>query len=396
MVSKQILLDIQNSSGVRAMFTEGKELAAKVGAENVYDFSLGNPCTPVPEAYTKAMMDIIQEEDSIELHGYMDNMGYPEVRKAVAENLNERFGTTFDTKNIVMTTGAAAALNVIMRVLIEPGDELMVFAPFFTEYRNYCNTWKGVLTVVEPDYETFLPNLEDMEKKVTEKTKAVIINNPVNPSGVIYSEEMIQKIAAVLEKKQQEYGHAIYLISDEPYREIVYNGKTVPFLTKYYQNTFITYSFSKSLSVPGDRIGYIAVPDEMEDSETVLSGLAVANRVLGFVNAPALMQKAVARCLNEQTDIDFYRKNRELIYTELKKMGYSCVEPDGTFYLYVKSPVADEKEFVQEAKKYHIMLVPGSAFGTPGYVRLAYCVPYERIQRSLPAFQKLAEQYHLI
>lgn len=395
MVSKQILEDISNSSAIRAMFTEGQELAKKVGAENVYDFSLGNPCTPVPEAYTQAMLDIIKEENSISLHGYMDNTGYPQVRKAVAENLNQRFGTDFDTRNIIMTVGAAGAINVIMKVLFDPGDELMVFAPYFTEYRNYCGNWRGVLTVVKPDYETFLPDFEDMERKLSPKTKAVIINNPVNPSGVIYSEETIRKIAALLEKKQQEYGHEIYIISDEPYRELVFDGKTTPFLTKYYKNTFVTYSFSKSLSIPGDRIGYIVIPDEMTDYSTIFAGLAIANRITGFINAPALMQKAVARCLNEQTDVAFYDRNRKLIYRELTKLGFSCVRPEGTFYMFIQSPEPDEKKFIEVAKKHHIMLVNGTTFACPGYVRLAYCVPYEMIERSLPAFQKLAEEYGL-
>lgn len=395
MVSKRILADIANSSAIRAMFTEGQELARKVGAENVYDFSLGNPCTPVPEAYTQAMQDIIKEENSIGLHGYMDNTGYPQVRKAVADSLNQRFGTDFDAGNIVMTVGAAGAINVIMKVLFDPGDELMVFAPYFSEYRNYCGNWNAVITEVKPDYETFLPDFADMEQKLTPKTKAVIINNPVNPSGVLYSEDTIKRIAAILEKKQQEYGHEIYIISDEPYREIVFDGKTTPFLTKYYKNTFVTYSFSKSLSIPGDRIGYIVVPNEMADHDTVFAGLAMANRIIGYVNAPALMQKAVARCLFEQTDVEFYDRNRKLIYTELTKMGFSCVKPDGTFYLFVKSPEPDEKKFVEAAKKYHIMLVNGSAFACPGYVRLAYCVPYETIQRSLPAFRALAKEYGL-
>lgn len=395
MVSKQILDDIANSSAIRAMFTEGRQLAEKVGAENVYDFSLGNPCTPVPEAYTQAMLDIISKEDSLSLHGYMDNTGYPEVRAAVAESLNRRFGTGFDAGNIIMTVGAAGAINVILKVLFDPGDELMVFAPYFTEYRNYCGNWRGVLTVVEPDYNTFLPDFADMEKKLSPRTKAVIINNPVNPSGVIYSEDTIRKMAALLERKQQEYGHEIYLISDEPYRELVYDGKTTPFLTKYYKNTFVTYSFSKSLSIPGDRIGYMVVPYEMSDYDTVFAGLAIANRITGFINAPALMQKAVARCLEEKTDVAFYDRNRRLIYQELTRLGFTCVKPEGTFYLFVKSPEPDEKRFIEAAKAHHIMLVNGTTFACPGYVRLAYCVSHEMIKRSLPAFAALAEEYGL-
>lgn len=395
MVSKQILEDISNSSAIRAMFIEGKALAEEVGRENVFDFSLGNPCTPVPEAYTRAMLEIIREEDSLELHGYMDNTGYPEVRKAVADSLNRRFKTRFDAGNIIMTVGAAGAINVILKVLFDPGDELMVFAPYFTEYRNYCGNWRGVLSVVEPDYKTFQPDLADMERKLSPKTKAVMINNPVNPSGVIYSEETIQRIASLLEQKQQEYGHEIYLISDEPYRELVFDGKTTPFLTKYYRNTFVTYSFSKALSIPGDRIGYLVVPKEMADFDTVFQGLAIANRITGFINAPALMQKAVARCLEEKTDVDFYDRNRKQIYEALTGLGFSCVKPEGTFYMFLKSPEPDEKKFIEAAKKHHIILVNGTTFACPGYVRLAYCVPYEMLERSLPAFAALAAEYGL-
>lgn len=395
MVSKQILEDISNSSAIRAMFIEGKALAEEVGRENVFDFSLGNPCTPVPEAYTRAMLEIIRKEDSLELHGYMDNTGYPEVRKAVADSLNRRFKTRFDAGNIIMTVGAAGAINVILKVLFDPGDELMVFAPYFTEYRNYCGNWRGVLSVVEPDYETFQPDLADMERKLSPKTKAVMINNPVNPSGVIYSEETIQRIASLLEQKQQEYGHEIYLISDEPYRELVFDGKTTPFLTKYYRNTFVTYSFSKALSIPGDRIGYLVVPKEMADFDTVFQGLAIANRITGFINAPALMQKAVARCLEEKTDVDFYDRNRKRIYEALTGLGFSCVKPEGTFYMFLKSPEPDEEKFIEAAKKHHIILVNGTTFACPGYVRLAYCVPYEMLERSLPAFAALAAEYGL-
>ncbi len=395
MVSKQILEDLKKGSAIRAMFVEGKALAERMGAENVYDFSLGNPCTPVPEAYTKAMLDIIREEDSLSIHGYMDNAGYPQVRKLVADSLNQRFGTDFDEGNILMTAGAAGGINVILRTLLEPEEEVMVFVPYFTEYRNYCQNWRGKLVEVNPDYDTFLPDFTDMERKLSPKTKAVLINNPVNPSGVVYTEEVIKKIAALLEKKQKEYGHEIYLISDEPYRELVFDGKSVPFLTHYYKNTLVAYSFSKSLSIPGDRIGYIVVPKEMADYETVFAGLSIANRIIGFVNAPALMQKTVARCLYERTDVEFYDQNRKLIYGELLKLGFTCVKPEGTFYLFVKSPVPNEKQFVEAAKKHHILLVGGSTFACPGYVRLAYCVPYETIERSLKAFAALAEEFGL-
>lgn len=395
MVSKQIIEDIANSSAIRAMFTEGRQLAEQIGEENVFDFSLGNPCTPVPEAYTRALLEVVSQEDSLALHGYMANTGYPEVCQAVAESLNRRFGTAFGGRNVIMTVGAAGAINIIMKTLFDPGDELMVFAPYFTEYRNYCGNWRGVLTVVQPDFETMLPDFADMERKLSKRTKAVIINNPVNPSGVIYSREVVERIASLLRKKQQEYGHEIYIISDEPYREIVFDGKETPFLTKYYENTFVTYSFSKSLSIPGDRIGYLVIPDEMADFDRTYGGLAIANRITGFINAPGLMQKAVARCLEEQTDVEFYDRNRKLIYQELTKLGFACIRPEGTFYMFLRSPEPDELKFVEAAKRHHIMLVNGTTFGCPGYVRLAYCVPYEMIGRSLPAFRALAEEYGL-
>lgn len=395
MISKQILEDISNSSAIRAMFIEGRAMAEKIGEENVFDFSLGNPVTPVPAAFTKAMQDIIEEEDSMNLHGYMDNAGYKEVRQAIADNLNKRFNTAFEWNNIIMTVGAAGAINVILKTLIDPGDEMIVFAPYFTEYRNYIGNWRGRLVVVEPNYKNFQPNFQDFEAKITSRTKAVIINNPVNPTGVIYSEDTIKRIAAILERKQKEYGHEIYIISDEPYRELVYDGKMPVFLTKYYDNTFITYSFSKSLSIPGERIGYLVVPSEMKDFKWVMDGLTIANRICGFINAPSLLQKAVARCLDETADVNYYDRNRRRIYEELTRLGFTCIKPEGAFYMFIKSPEPDEKQFIEVAKSFHIILVNGTTFACPGYVRLAYCTSYEMIQRSLPAFEELAKFYNL-
>ena len=359
MISKKMQEAVANSSAIRAMFLEGKELAAKVGAENVYDFSLGNPMTPVSEEYNQAIIDAVQNESSLELHGYMDNAGYPETRQAVADNLNRRFGTEFAGKHIVMTVGAAGALNVVFKTILDPGDEVLALAPYFGEYRGYVANHQGILKEVHPDTETFQPDFEDMEQKITEKTKAVIINNPVNPTGVIYSEETIQKMASILEKKQKEYGHEIFMVSDEPYRELVYDGNQVPFLTKYYNNTFVTYSFSKSLSIPGERIGYIAVCPQMVDCDQACSGLSVANRMLGFVNAPSLMQKALVKAMDSTTDVAYYDRNRKLIYDKLTELGFECIKPQGAFYLFIKSPEAEEKKFVEEAKKYHILLVGG-------------------------------------
>ena len=393
MISKQMQQEIAGSSAIRAMLLEGKEMAKQAGAENVYDFSLGNPMTPVPASYNQAIIEAVQKESSLELHGYMDNAGYPETRQAVADNLNQRFGTDFSYTHIVMTVGAAGALNVVFKTILDPGDEVLAFAPYFGEYRGYVANHQGILREVKPDIPSFQPDLPDLENKITEKTKALIINNPVNPTGVIYTEETIQKIAAVLEKKQQEYHHEIYLVSDEPYRELVYDKNQVPFLTKYYANTFVTYSFSKSLSIPGERIGYIAACPRMADCGQAIQGLSVANRILGFVNAPSLMQKALISSMDARTDVAYYDRNRQLIYGKLTELGFTCVKPQGAFYLFIKSPDPEEKKFVEAAKKHHILLVGGSTFSCPGYVRLAYCVSYEMLKRSLPAFEKLAEEY---
>ena len=385
---------VANSSAIRAMFEEGNRLASLYGAENVYDFSLGNPNVPAPEAVKKAIVELVEGEDPIALHGYTNsNSGYPEVRQAVADSLNERFGTSFGERNIIMTVGAAGGLNVIFKTLLNPGDEVIAFAPYFGEYRSYTNNYDGVLVEISPDTETFQPRLQEFEQKITPKTKAVIVNTPNNPTGVVYSEATIQKMAAIMEAKQKEYGTDIYLISDEPYRELVYDGAEAPYLTKYYDNTIVGYSYSKSLSLPGERIGYLVIPDEVTDSEEVQSAANVATRILGFVNAPTLQQKVVAKCLNEKTDISFYNRNREALYEGLKECGFTCIKPEGAFYLFVKSPIEDEKEFCAAAKKYNILMVPGSSFACPGYVRLAYCVAHETIVNSLPKFKELAKEY---
>lgn len=401
MVSKRIQKALLGNSAIRAMFVEGKAMAEKYGAENVYDFSLGNPATPAPAALNNSIRDLLDEADkkgasgSLELHGYMENAGYKDVREAIAENLNKRFGTAFDGQNIVMTVGAAGGLNIIFKTILDPGDEVIVFAPFFGEYRQYAANFDADIVTVNPDLRTFQPDLADFAAKITGKTKALIVNTPNNPTGVIYKPETMQAIAAILEKKQEEYGHDIYLISDEPYRELVYDGNKEDFLTKYYKNTIVGYSFSKSLSLPGERIGYVVVPNEASDAEDLIRGIEISNRTLGFVNAPSLIQKAVARCLDEKTDVFFYDENRKMLYDGLTNLGFTCIKPEGAFYLWVKSPVANEEEFVEEGKKLHLLMVKGSAFGCGGFVRLAYCVSHETIKNSLPAFAKLAEVYGL-
>ena len=396
MISEKVTAMVKNSSAIRAMFEEGNRLAKIYGSENVFDFSLGNPNVPAPDAVKYAIKELLDEEDPVVLHGYTNsNAGYEDVRIAIADSLNERFGTHFCSKNITMTVGAAGGLNVILKSLINPGDEVIAFAPYFGEYRSYTDNYDGVLVEVSPNTTDFQPKLDEFEQKISPKTKAIIVNTPNNPTGVVYSEETIQKMAAILEKKQKEYGTDIYLISDEPYRELAYDGVEVPYLTKYYANTIVGYSYSKSLSLPGERIGYLVIPDEASDSEKLIGAVNVATRILGFVNAPTLQQKVVKACLNEKTDISYYDRNRETLYNGLKNLGFDCIKPEGAFYLFVKSPIADEKEFCNEAKKYNILIVPGSSFACPGYVRMAYCVSYETIVNSLPKFAELAKQYNL-
>ena len=394
MIAEKMKNMVANSSAIRAMFEEGSRLAEIYGAENVFDFSLGNPNVAAPEAVKKAIIELLDQNDPVILHGYTNsNSGYADVRETVARSLNERFGTQFEGKNIVMSVGAAGGLNVILKTLINPGDEVIAFAPYFGEYRSYTNNYDGILVEISPNTVDFQPKLDEFEQKISPKTKAVIVNTPNNPTGVVYSEETIRKLAAIMEAKQKEYGTDIYLISDEPYRELVYDGVEVPYLTKYYANTIVGYSYSKSLSLPGERIGYLVIPDEVKDSKDILAAAGVATRILGFVNAPTLQQKVVARCINEKTDISFYDRNRETLYQGLQKCGFECIKPEGAFYLFVKSPVADEKEFCAAAKKYNLLLVPGSSFACPGYVRLAYCVAYETIVNSLPKFMELAKEY---
>lgn len=395
MIADKMKSFVKNSSAIRAMFEEGKKMAEKYGAENVYDFSLGNPNVPAPVKVKEAIIEELEKEDPVMLHGYMSNSGYEDVRQAVAESLNQRFGTAFHENNIVMTVGAAGGLNVILKAILNPGDQVLVFAPYFGEYNSYVENYDGEVTVVSPNTETFQPNLTEMEEKITEKTKAVIVNSPNNPTGVVYSEATIKAMAEILAKKEQEFGTDIYLISDEPYRELAYDGVEVPYLTKYYKDTIVGYSFSKSLSLPGERIGYLVIPDEAADSSDLQSAANVATRILGFVNAPSLMQRAVAKCLDAKADVPYYDRNRNALYQGLKALGFSCIKPEGAFYLFVKSPVEDEQVFCQAAKKHHILIVPGSSFACPGYVRIAYCVAYETILNSMPGFAKLAEEFGL-
>ena len=393
MIAKKMLKYVEGSSVTRAMFEEGKRLAKLYGAENVYDFSLGNPSVEPPKAVKEKMIKVLEEVHPNKIHGYMNNAGHEEVREAIANSLNQKFGTSFSEKNIIMTVGAAGGLNTILKTLLDTDDEVIAFAPYFSEYNNYVANFDGKMVAVSPSIPDFQPNLTEFEQKITAKTKAVIVNTPNNPTGVVYSEETIQKLAQILEEKQKEFGTAIYLIADEPYRELAYDGVEVPYLTKYYDNTIVGYSYSKSLSLPGERIGYLVIPNEVDDFENVVNAATIATRILGFVNAPSLQQLAVAQCLDETTDISIYDTNRKLLYDKLTELGFECAKPQGAFYMWVKALEENDSAFVAKAKEFNLLLVPGSAFMCPGYVRIAYCVDVEMLKRSFGAFEKLAESY---
>lgn len=393
MISDKMKDLVKNNSVIREMFEEGKKLQKLYGKENVFDFSLGNPSVPSPKKVKEAIIKILENEDPCFLHGYMSNSGFEDVREKIAESINRKFGTNFSAKNLIMTVGAASGLNIVLKSIINPGDEVINFAPYFSEYNNYIKNYDGIVTVVSANLETFEPNLEEFKNKINSKTKAVIINTPNNPTGVIYSEELIKKLVKILEEKSSQIGLPIYLISDEPYRELVYDGAIVPYVTKYYKNTFVVYSYSKSLSLPGERIGYVIVPDELDDSNEMIEAITIANRIIGCVNAPSLIQRVIPYCLDIQIDLKEYDTNRKLLYKILTECGFECIKPQGAFYLFVKSPIPDEKEFCKTAKKYHLLFVPCSSFACPGYVRIAYCVPHTMIQRSEDAFRKLAKEY---
>ena len=392
MVSEKMKPFMANNSAIRAMFEEGKKMAAVYGAENVYDFSLGNPNVPVPEV-NEAILEIVKEEAFNALHGYMSNAGFEDVRQTIAQSINERFGTSFSEKNLIMTVGAASGLNVILKSILNPGDQVIVFAPYFVEYDGYVRNYDGEVVRISPDTETFMPKLDEFEEKITKRTKAVIINNPNNPTGVVYGEDTIKALAAILEKKEKEFGISILLISDEPYREIVFSGFQVPWIPQLYPDTIVCYSFSKSLSLPGERLGYVLVPGDIPDSADVYAAVAGAGRSLGYVNAPSLFQQVTSLCCDMTADLSVYERNCKLLVPALREMGYHCVEPGGAFYLFPRSLEPDDMAFSERAKQFDLLLVPGSGFGAPGHVRIAYCVQTEMIQRALPKFKALADSY---
>lgn len=378
---------------IREIFEYGNKRKAEIGAENVFDFSLGNPSVPAPDCVNETLREMLETEDSVALHGYTSAQGDANVRRTIAEYLNKQHGTSLTADSLYMTVGAAASLSICCRALSLPGDEFITFAPFFTEYRVFVEAAGSKLVVVPANRETFQIDFEKFRELLNEHTKAVIINSPNNPSGVVYSEETILTLCDILRGAEKKYGHPIYLISDEPYREIVYDGIKVPYLMNYYDDTFVCYSYSKSLSLPGERIGYVAVSDKMEDWKAVYAAICGAGRALGYVCAPSMFQRLAARCVDKTSDVSIYKKNRDLLYGGLVKYGYHCVKPEGAFYLFVEAMEPDANAFCEKAKKYELLLVPGDDFGCPGFVRISYCVSTEQIERALPAFEKLAKEY---
>ena len=393
MINQEFKDMIQAPSVIRALAGYANKRGQEIGYENVFDYSLGNPSVPVPEELTKTMIELLQNETSSFLHGYSPNPGNPMAREETAKHLNKVFGMDYKMDHIFMTSGAAGAVAHALRCVTKPGDEVLTFAPYFPEYNPYVNKTGAVLKVVPADTSSFQINFDAFEEMLNPKVMAVLINTPNNPSGIVYSTDTIKKLAEILNEKEKEYGHPIFIISDEPYRELVYGGITVPYIPKYYKNTLVCYSWSKSLSLPGERIGYIVVPDEVADFERVYGGIAGAARVLTHVNASSLFQRVVARCVDEPSNIAAYERNGNLLYNGLVEAGFTCQKPQGAFYLFPKALEDDDYAFCERAKKYDLLLVPGSDFGCPGYFRAAYCIKQETIEKSIPAFKKLAAEY---
>jgi len=393
MFSEKIVNDLKKSSGIRAMFEEGEKLRKIYGPENVFDFSLGNPDPEPPEAVKKTIRDLANASVSGDLHKYMPNAGFVDVREKIAQYINKESGVSISAKNILMTCGAAGGLNVALKSLLNPEEEVIVFSPFFVEYLFYIGNHGGKGVIVPVNNETFEPDVAAFEAAITPKTKAIIINSPNNPTGVVYSKEILKKLAQVIDKKQKEFNSTIFVLSDEPYTKIVYDGVVVPSVMKIFKNSLVITSFSKTLSLPGERIGYIAVNPEADNADMLMDCLIFCNRILGFVNAPSMFQRVIADNLDTIVDNDIYKERRDMLYNHLTKLGFSCIKPQGAFYLFPKTPIPDDVEFKNIAMKYNILVVPGSNFYCPGYVRLSYCVSTKLIENSLPAFEKLAKEF---
>ena len=396
MVSEEMYVLGTKKSTIRTIFEFGQKRAAEVGAENVFDFSLGNPNVPAPDFIRDAAVDILMHGDPTEVHGYTIAPGKPAVREVLAADLKRCFGMEVTGKNLFMTAGAAASVTITFKALTEPGDEFVTFAPFFPEYRVFVEACGGKLVVVPAKTDDFQIDLTALERAVTPRTKAVIVNSPNNPSGAVYSETTIRRLTDLLRAKEQEYGHPIFIVADEPYREIVYDGASVPCIPLFYDNTIVCYSYSKSFSLPGERIGYIVVPDAAADFARIYGAIAGAARVLTHVNAPSLWQLVVARCAGKAADLSTYAKNAALLYDGLTALGFSCVRPQGAFYLFPQALEPDDAAFCRRAQEYDLLLVPGRDFGCPGYFRAAYCVRTKMIEKSLPRFEELAKSYKSI
>ncbi len=394
MVSEKMYELGSRRSEIRELFEYGLKRKAEIGAENVFDFSLGNPSVPAPDCVKEALSDLVLNTDPVALHGYTSAQGAPDVRKSCADYVNANFGTSYTADNFYMTVGAAASLTISLSAISEDKGEVIVLAPFFPEYTVFINQAGMTPVIVKCREEDFQIDFDALKSAINENTKAVIVNSPNNPSGVVFSEDTIKKLASVLSEAEKTYSKDIYIIADEPYRELVYtDGVTVPFVPNYYNNTIVCYSFSKSLSLPGERIGYVLVPNTANDWQKVYFAVCGAGRSLGFVCAPSLFQKIVPKCIGKTADISIYKKNRDILCDALSKYGYTVAQPDGAFYLFVKALEESSREFCEKAKKYELLIVPGDSFGYPGYVRISYCVSTEMIEKSLPSFEKLAKEY---
>ncbi|RHA68915.1 pyridoxal phosphate-dependent aminotransferase [Dorea formicigenerans] len=392
MISKEMNKNLSINGGIREAFNEARRQKALYGDENVYDLSIGNPSAPVPRKVTEVLKDFCGKKELD--HQYMCESGYEEVREKIADHLNQKYNTGYGINNIIMTNGVAGGINIVLRALLNPGDEVIIFRPYYPAYKGFVENWQGKIVEVNPK-EDFQPDFEDLEHKITIRTKVVIVNSPHNPTGVIYTKETAAKISEILKSKQKEYGHAICLLSDEPYRDLVYIEEELPWWPDFYRNTIVSYSFSKSLSLAGERIGYLTIPTEVEDSENVIKAVRLAMGRLGFVNAPALFQRIVGECIDEQVDLEYYAKNRQILYGTLKQCGYECIEPKGAFYIFVKAPDNNEERFLELARKRHLIFVGGSSFGYSGYVRLSFCCKYEVLQRATDALKHLADDCRL-
>ena len=380
-------------SEIRDLFEYGMKRKAEIGEENVYDFSIGNPSVPAPQCVSDTIKELVDTSDSISLHGYTSAQGDAMVRKTMADHLNKKYGAKVSADNIYMTCGAAAALSIVMNACMQPGDECLVIKPYFPEYGVYIERSGAKVVEVDPEEKTLQIDIDNVEAAINENTKAIVINSPNNPSGVVYKKDKVEALCELLKKKEEEYGHPIFIITDEPYRELIYDDIELSYLINYYDNTFSCYSFSKALSMPGERIGYVVVSPKIANYEDAYAAVCGSGRALGYVCAPSLWQKVVAKCVDATADISIYKKNRDLFYNSLTEMGFECVYPDGAFYLFVKAMEEDSRAFSDKCKEHEILVVPADSFGMPGYVRVSYCVETKQIEDALPAFKALAEEY---